>query len=71
MYACTAEVADIATENELEPAVPFNLAVTGTAAMAFPIGVFARIPRSEAFKNPRRFMKLNGLLICADIPLSL
>jgi hypothetical protein len=59
-----------AIENELEVVVPTTFEVTGTAAMAFPKGVLARIPSSEAFKKPRRFMKLNGLLICADIPLS-
>ena len=40
------------------------------AASAFPMGLLTRIPRSEALRKPRRFMKLNGLLICVDIPLS-
>jgi len=36
--------------------VPINFAVTGTAAKAFPKGVLARKPTSEAFRKPRRFI---------------
>jgi hypothetical protein len=68
MYARIAFVADIATVNELLVGVPLNFAVAGTAAIAFPSGVLASAATIEALRKPRRFMKLNGLLIFFDTP---
>ena len=69
MYARTVVEAVIARVNELELTSPTTLLVTGTAATAFPIGVLASAARNDALRKPRRFMKLNGLLIFFGTPL--